>query len=155
MRTRNIMVYRERMRQVVRVLCEVKEQGRLFSLSNWGTDDPISIKHFILDGTIPEGSCGTVACAIGHVGLDPWFNRRHFMLEKYNKCEAEPTFRVNGRKYKYRAWYAVRKFFNLSYDDSENMFMERYYDDGYTIDDVIARVNEYISSTYGAEYVVA
>ena len=155
MRTREMAMYRERMQQVVRVLHNVKEKGHLFSLRYWGSKDPEVIAELITAGDIPEGSCGSVSCAIGHVGLDPWFNRRGFRTEMYNVYDSEPVYRER-QGYEYSSWNAVHEFFNVSAEDADRLFIDGYYEEGHnTIDDVIARVNEYISTTYGVEYVVA
>src|SRR6267378_1550966 len=38
-------------------------------------------KHFNMGFFGQKTSCGTVACAAGHCGLDPWFRRRGFKLD--------------------------------------------------------------------------
>ena len=140
--------YLERIQQIVRVLREVRDQGRLFDLGLWGTDDLENS-----DKDFPEGSCGTVMCAIGWVGLDPWFRRRGFCTTSYAPNNFEPQFSRNG--YKDTSWEAVREFFDMSGTSAHNLFSERDYDEGYTVDDVIHNVQEYIEYTYGDEYVVA
>lgn len=52
----------ERWEQVYRVLSEMTlhEKRNHFDMGNWGYDTP----------------CGTIACAAGHCGMDPWFRRR-------------------------------------------------------------------------------
>jgi hypothetical protein len=37
-------------------------------------------KHWDMGDWGRETECGTVACAAGHCGLDPWFRRRGFQL---------------------------------------------------------------------------
>jgi hypothetical protein len=37
-------------------------------------------KHFNMNWWGDKTACGTVACAAGHCGLDPWFRRRGFKL---------------------------------------------------------------------------
>lgn len=140
--------YVERMQQVVRVLREVRDQGRLFDLGIWGTD--------VLENSdkdFPEGSCGTVMCAIGWVGLDPWFRRRGFCSIRDKTHLYAPLYRHQG--YMDGSWEAVIEFFGMSRDDSYTIFTEGHYDDGYTVDDVINKVQGYIQDTYGDEHVVA
>lgn len=57
----------ERWKQCERVLVEMPEHERLehFKMSTFGEPTP----------------CGTVACAAGHCGLDPWFRNRGFRLK--------------------------------------------------------------------------
>ena len=38
-------------------------------------------KHFNMEFWGEKTDCGTVGCAAGHCGLDPWFRRRGFKLE--------------------------------------------------------------------------
>lgn len=37
-------------------------------------------KHWDMGGFGRKTDCGTIACAAGHAGLDPWFRRRGFKL---------------------------------------------------------------------------
>jgi hypothetical protein len=56
----------ERWQNVLRVLRALTphERKRHFDMSWWGL----------------KTDCGTVACAAGHCGMDPWFRRRGFKL---------------------------------------------------------------------------
>jgi hypothetical protein len=38
-------------------------------------------KHFNMSFWGEKTDCGTVACAAGHCGLDPWFRRRGFKMD--------------------------------------------------------------------------
>ncbi len=38
-------------------------------------------RHFNMSFYGQKTSCGTVACAAGHCGLDPWFRRRGFKMD--------------------------------------------------------------------------
>lgn len=60
----------ERWENVLRVLRALTPHQRRehFDMSIWGKETP----------------CGTVACAAGHCGLDPWFRRRGFKLHFFN-----------------------------------------------------------------------
>lgn len=42
-------------------------------------------KHFDMATFGYETECGTVACAAGHCGLDPWFRRRGFRMDLTNE----------------------------------------------------------------------
>lgn len=59
----------ERWENVLRVLSNLTphERRRHWDMSWWGY----------------KTECGTVACAAGHCGLDPWFRRRGFKLDFY------------------------------------------------------------------------
>jgi hypothetical protein len=37
-------------------------------------------KHWSMSDWVVKTECGTVACAAGHCGLDPWFRRRGFRM---------------------------------------------------------------------------
>lgn len=57
----------ERWRNVLRVLLSLSphERQRHFAMNTWGEPTP----------------CGTVACAAGHCGMDPWFRARGFIMD--------------------------------------------------------------------------
>ncbi len=57
----------ERWENVKRVLSGLDEHEREkhWSMAVWGT----------------KNDCGTIACAAGHCGLDPWFRERGFKLD--------------------------------------------------------------------------
>jgi hypothetical protein len=69
----------ERWENVLRVLQALTphERRKHWNMANWGI----------------KTECGTVACAAGHCGLDPWFRRRGFKLlpEKVGKETLIPT----------------------------------------------------------------
>ena len=56
----------ERWERVERVLTELTPHERR--------------KHFDMRGWARKTPCGTVACAAGHCGMDPWFRRRGFHI---------------------------------------------------------------------------
>jgi hypothetical protein len=58
--------YIERLEQLIRVLRGLSphERRKHWDMSSWGY----------------KSDCGTVACAAGHAGMDPWFTRRGFRL---------------------------------------------------------------------------
>ncbi len=41
-------------------------------------------KHWLMSSWGFETDCGTVACAAGHCGLDPWFREQGFKLDFVN-----------------------------------------------------------------------
>jgi hypothetical protein len=48
-------------------------------------------KHFNMATWGYKTDCGTVACAAGHCGLDPWFRRQGFKLKFNDPYTGEPT----------------------------------------------------------------
>lgn len=89
----------ERLLQVVRMLDELPREKHL-DMSQWYR-------------------CGTVACALGWSGVDPWFTRRGFHLEALygDKVYKRP---------KYKVFYdleAAAAFFGIDYWDAHDLFM--------------------------------
>lgn len=151
-KARERRMYRGRMQQVVRVLKDIKREERLFDLNVWGTEDPAEFSELSLDNETLYGECGMVACSIGWSGLDPWFRRRGFRLEKLtDSLTYAPAYRRGGEEFK--SWTAICKFFQIEKDKAEHLFLESRYQDDYTIDTVIDRINDYIGRTYGEEHV--
>lgn len=62
----------ERWQNALRVLEQMPQHEREhhFQMSTWGINT----------------ACGTIACAAGHCGLDPWFQERGFILRKCTSC---------------------------------------------------------------------
>lgn len=74
----------ERWENVLRVLRKLTPHQRRkhWDMSQWGV----------------KTDCGTVACAAGHCGLDPWFRRRGLALEfvmSTNTWDGEPIETTN------------------------------------------------------------
>lgn len=44
-------------------------------------------KHWSMGSFGRKTECGTVACAAGHCGLDPWFRRRGFKMDFYTNSK--------------------------------------------------------------------
>lgn len=65
----------ERWENVERVLKSLSphERRKHWDMRNWGV----------------KTECGTVACAAGHCGMDPWFRRRGFQLLPYRNTPEE------------------------------------------------------------------
>ena len=136
----------ERTQQIVRVLREVRDDGRNFSLSVWGEE------------IHEEDKCGTVACAIGWMGFNPWFRRRGFcmVVDDENEDQGQKMYlpRFSHQGGVYEGWDAVTRFFGIGEPQQNWLFIAAYYPEDYTIDTVIDRVNSHISENYGAEHVV-
>jgi hypothetical protein len=72
----------ERWENVERVLKALSphERRKHWDMSEWGM----------------KTDCGTVACAAGHCGLDPWFRRRGFGLSFFSTSEYGDIGDVDG-----------------------------------------------------------
>lgn len=66
-------------------------------------------KHWDMDRFGYQTACGTVACAAGHCGLDPWFRKRGYKME----WSAGELF---------TPWDAEYKFFG--YEGTEDIFYD-------------------------------
>lgn len=139
----------ERIEELLRVLYDVRREGRLFNLSIWGSTNMGDVVDRDLD--VPEDSCGTVACAIGWVGLDPWFRRRGFSSNQVPGSRLyEPIYRHSGDED--HGWNAVCVFFNLTLEAARRLFGLSTDHEDNTLDIVIERVQHFYSDIYGKEY---
>lgn len=68
----------ERWRNVLRVLLSLSphERQRHFTMNTWGELTP----------------CGTVACAAGHCGMDPWFRSQGFIMDPHSDLSFTTLF---------------------------------------------------------------
>lgn len=105
----------ERWEQAIRVLENMDEHTRTkhWHMAKWGV----------------VTYCGTVACAAGHCGMDPWFMERGLVLHDDREWDGiNPSFRAT-----------VREFFGD--EGYHNIFMngtER------SVDQVINEIREYV-----------
>lgn len=140
-------MFLERCQNLIRVLEEVRNEGRLFNLGVWMTTDPA--EHLY---NIPEGTCGTAACAIGWAAQDPWFIRRGLTLHLTSAGSDnmyEPIL-LRGKHCGNTHWSAVRIFFNMSSHEAHEIFSVGSYPEDVTINDVIQRVQQYITEEFHA-----
>lgn len=157
-------IYCERTRQLVRVLTEVHRDNRPFTLYYWATSYPSIIAELIAGGDLPEGTCGTAACAVGYAGLDPWFRAQGFKL---SMCQGNVTsgadweveyttpeqFMEQGAEGEIlQDWEAIGQFFSMPVKTATSLFLPENYDADYTAETVIDRLNAYICNTYGPEH---
>lgn len=114
----------ERWRQVERVLVNLPthERERHWDMSSFG---------YLTD-------CGTVACAAGHCGLDPWFRERGWRLDFVEHGCGYPACKVQRIG-------SVARFFGE--EGSEEIF---YNERRRGVDEVIAEVREYVSALLAA-----
>jgi hypothetical protein len=111
-----------RLENAIRVLEEVTPNA--FLLSVWYLDFvngtrmcPESIEKKLADGN----TCGFVACAVGHMALDPWFNSEGLCLDyltvAVNDGQGTPVidnFSVNDRR--------LGDFFGINEYDASKLF---------------------------------
>lgn len=156
----------------IRVLTEVSlnQIARAhFNLAAWleienGYDewDPAVVKAFNEDLansplTIPH-QCGTTACAIGYMGLDPWFRDQGMQTTRTGELiflEQVPDS-VSHRTY--YNWGAVEKMFGISEDDAEYLFQTDSYrpdirmaypfvnNNDVTVEEVLERLHVYVNN---------
>lgn len=71
---------------------------------------------------IGSWSCGTVYCAVGLAGCDPWFNSKGLHLDK----DGDIAFNPENWKGYYPAqqvhWGAIVEMFGISYEEAEWLF---------------------------------
>lgn len=90
-------------------------------------------KHWDMGLWGDRNACGTVACAAGHCGLDPWFRARGFRLDFRKSLVIEDYWieSLNGTQ--------VIEFFGS--DGTELIFFN---DCPRSVDDVIGEVEEFL-----------
>lgn len=112
----------ERWQNALRVLEELTPHERIkhWSMGWWGT----------------KTDCGTVACAAGHCGLDPWFRRRGFQMN------FEPRYWVgtSGRVQDWRVQMSSAADF-FGYRGAERIF---YNGRSRSVAQVITEVKDYL-----------
>lgn len=79
---------------------------------------------------LPDGFCGTSACAIGHACLDPRFNALGLTLRpaRNDMCWPDPEF-IDG-PFQHHGWPAVKVFFDLSEGQAHYLFLDERYQTG-------------------------
>ena len=129
-----------RLEQALRVLQTVKE--RKFSISFWYRN---------LEGLLDSmpwreqerKPCGFVACAVGHMALDPWFNAEGLTLEEVSGSRNSDLF-IFG-KYWTRPYEGLGRFFDIPPDEARQLFSGMTYT-GFdpTVREVIARIEAFL-----------
>lgn len=110
----------ERWENVLRVLRALPEHERQkhWDMSTWGE----------------KTECGTVACAAGHCGLDPWFRERGFELN-FRESRHVPGAWIESLDSE-----AVEQFFGD--DGTDDIFLNG---DIRPVEDVISEVEDYLA----------
>jgi hypothetical protein len=121
----NTYVSNQRLLKVAKILDTVPEEK--FNLSMW------------------RNSCGTVACAVGWAASDPGFKRAGFSLRKH---ESSIWGNLHVPHYgEVNHWTAVEKFFGLSREQAEYLFLHLSYS-GYdaTPREVAERIRNFVKN---------
>lgn len=96
----------ERLEQLIRVMQSLSphEKRKHFNMGSWGRDT----------------ECGTTCCAAGFAGLDPWFRKKGFTLERL--LPDDPNFKgyVVKTKNGQEGWGAIWEFFGVHCDDASD-----------------------------------
>lgn len=72
-------------------------------------------ERFHMLGWEDQAICGTVRCAVGWAGVDPWFTAQGFAI-----ILATPELTLEDDAFS--GWGAVEEFFDLSGDDADALF---------------------------------
>jgi hypothetical protein len=127
----------ERLENLIRVLEEVRDHNKPFEMALWfGDDEPMD--------------CNTAACALGWACRDPWMQEQGLGVRK--GTETSPTGDIRLVVAEPRYGYsqsgidAASRFFGLSFDHAEDIFMLHNYERHPSIDDVISRVREIMTT---------
>jgi hypothetical protein len=104
------------------------KKGIKFDMAVWGRHD---VSHV---PSPQDGFCGTAACALGHGAMDPAFRRAGLKLwwtklDRWYDCEKHcvvesPTLDADVRFGGSHGEYAGAKFFGLSTEEAEDVFIE-------------------------------
>jgi hypothetical protein len=114
---------RERLEQAIRVLEAVHPSE--FYIDHWyrKCDKDLSDPTLLARLTTREGNtCGFVACAVGHMALDPWFNSQGLTLGRDSHSFAWPV--VAGIEAGYPE---LATFFGIAENDARNLFSSHRY----------------------------
>lgn len=162
-------MHRERLLLLLDLLTEVRhapKADRVFNLGAWVlTPEALSdltqgaFDRATLEASgarrLPEGFCGTVACAVGHACLDPRFNAQglwltstvplpNYTMDAAGTLCPEPVYLAGDGGHEYLAWAAVEQFFDLGYEEAAWLFRGGHYPTGLetTAQDVIDRLRD-------------
>lgn len=120
MRTVTPELRRKRLLRLATYLVNLPPQVK-FDMTSWG-------EHAKAHEPVKDNYCGTSACALGHAGMIPEFNRAGLRLEWHKRTREEQ------QAYKQPKWFAIptfgdatekeagRLFFGLSDQESDHLF---------------------------------
>lgn len=135
---------KRRLLELIRVLRNVEAQ--IEDAKKHGRKSPFRMNNWCQVLTdYNEAVCGTAACAAGHAASDGWFRSSGLRLEVSRWRGLVPKFSIEFRGASDEA--AVRRFFGLSVDDTEDVFFPMSYEargilsEDITPQHVIDRVN--------------
>jgi hypothetical protein len=141
-------MHRERLEQAIRVLRAV--QANAFHISHWYDEFAAAVtKSTAAQMRIAQGNdCGFVACAVGHMARDPWFNSQGLTLRKREYAGAafaHTTPEIHGETVTFGR---VKEFFEIDRVDAYHLFSASNYcvqcgsAENVTPAHVIARIEE-------------
>jgi len=126
-----------------------------FDLSNWGDrgiihEDFVKFKTFgkllgavsairVKKKAANEPNCGYSACAVGHAGMMPEFQKLGFAL-----VTGESQHKLVPHYDGLTEWEAVESFFDLTEKQAEKLFMPDSYGEDVTAADVAKRIRKMI-----------
>jgi hypothetical protein len=119
----------ERLKNLLRVLEEVKERQLPFEMQWW----------FSRDGVSSGDECGSAACALGWACRDPWFQEQGLQSDDVTN---EPMYDGDC------GLVAGMRLFELTYSESADLFFACNYPirSRVTIDDVMKRVRQQLGN---------
>lgn len=95
-------------------------------------------------GRVTDIDCGYTACAIGHAGLDPWFQVRGFEIApSFAKNQSTPSYTKDGHEH--RGFYAVMEYFGINLEEAEYLFGRGAYAHDVKPEEVGERVRKYVA----------
>lgn len=110
-------MHRPRLENALRVLRTVRDES--FSIAHWRLDiekpDAVEQEHR------EQPSCGFVACAVGHMAMDPWFNDQGLTLEKLNNGYSVKIIGFPDHQL-YDSFEALGVFFDLPLANVRRLF---------------------------------
>lgn len=121
-----------------------------FSLSNWVAERDVQPGGTAVERlrassgrSLPEGFCGTAACAVGSACLDPRFVALRLTVDVESSTgNGVPVYGTE------RGWGAVCAFFGITDWESKQLFAAGSYrlGDGTPVNQVLSRLREFIRS---------
>jgi len=122
----------KRLRQLIRVLRQVKKEKRPFDMKEWTNVDRDRVVPLL---TTPAPDCGTASCAAGWAARDPWFIEQGFTFTSARDFGHVVTYERE------LGFEACSRFFDLSHNACRDIFGQH---NSNEIDDAITRVKKHL-----------
>ena len=115
---------RERLENAIRVLKQVREDN--FNMRLWYSGGRSTLRAAPKENT----DCGFVACAVGHMAMDPWFNAQGLELELLDD-DVVYVPAVNGNT-RGCAYARIAEFFDIrDVEGARHLFSQHSYAGGW------------------------